>query len=95
MDLLLDLALRVNEGGWFMGTELGLQMCFDLDVQSAPEGGGLGKNGGGCSLGVAFGGPGVVSDAGAMAGFAVLGRWFHHRKVGGISRKMLELAYII
>eukprot|EP00978_Attheya_sp_CCMP212_P001246 scaffold2586_cov46-Attheya_sp.AAC.1 len=37
----------------------------------------------GCSLGVAFGGPGVVRDAGAMAGFVVLaGRWFHRRKVG-------------
>eukprot|EP00978_Attheya_sp_CCMP212_P002997 scaffold6131_cov72-Attheya_sp.AAC.3 len=44
MDLLLDLALRVIEGGWVMGTELGLWMCFNLDVQSA-EGGGLGNGG--------------------------------------------------
>eukprot|EP00978_Attheya_sp_CCMP212_P047284 scaffold421297_cov95-Attheya_sp.AAC.1 len=73
MDLLLDLALHIIEGGWVMGMELGLVwMCFDfLDVQLA-EGGGLGNGGG----------PGAVRDAGAMAGFAVLGRWFHHRKVG-------------
>eukprot|EP00978_Attheya_sp_CCMP212_P008297 scaffold19459_cov58-Attheya_sp.AAC.4 len=38
-----------------MGTQLGLRMCFDLDIQLA-EGGGLGN-----------GGPGVVGDAGAMA----------------------------
>eukprot|EP00978_Attheya_sp_CCMP212_P013447 scaffold33818_cov39-Attheya_sp.AAC.1 len=65
---------KVIEGGWVMS------MCFDWDVQSA-EGGGLG-NGGGCGLGVEFGGhAGVVSSAGTMAGFAVLGR-FHRRKVG-------------
>eukprot|EP00978_Attheya_sp_CCMP212_P000240 scaffold481_cov63-Attheya_sp.AAC.1 len=79
LDLILDLALRVIEGGWVMGTELSLQMCFDLDIQSA-EGGGLG-NGGGCGLGVAFSRPDAVSGAGAMAGFAVLGKWFHRRKV--------------
>jgi hypothetical protein len=44
MDFFLDLALCVIEGGWVMGTELGLQMCFDLDIQSA-EGGGLGNGG--------------------------------------------------
>eukprot|EP00978_Attheya_sp_CCMP212_P038166 scaffold186454_cov41-Attheya_sp.AAC.1 len=38
---------------------------------------------GGCSLGVAFSGPDVVGGAGAMAGFTVLGRWFHHRKEKG------------
>eukprot|EP00978_Attheya_sp_CCMP212_P043676 scaffold289204_cov71-Attheya_sp.AAC.3 len=42
MDLLLDLALHVIEGGWVMGTELNLRMCFDLDIQSA-EGDGLGN----------------------------------------------------
>jgi hypothetical protein len=36
----------------------------------------------GCGLGVAFGRPDVVGDASAMAGFAVLGRCFHHRNVG-------------
>eukprot|EP00978_Attheya_sp_CCMP212_P028197 scaffold96652_cov53-Attheya_sp.AAC.1 len=67
MDLLLDLALCIVEGEWVMGgTEVGLWMFFDLDIQPA-EGGGLGN-----------GGPGVVRDAGAMAGFVVLaGRWFH------------------
>jgi len=35
----------------------------------------------GCSLGVAFGRPGVVGNGGTMAGFAVLGRWFHRREV--------------
>jgi hypothetical protein len=45
MDLLLDLVfLRVVEGGWVMGTEVGLWMFFNLDVQSA-EGGGLGNGG--------------------------------------------------
>eukprot|EP00978_Attheya_sp_CCMP212_P040329 scaffold218920_cov39-Attheya_sp.AAC.1 len=44
MDLLLDLALRVIEGGLVMGTEVGLWMFFDLDVQSV-EGGGLGNGG--------------------------------------------------
>jgi hypothetical protein len=45
MDLLLDLALQVVEGGWVMGSmEVGLWMFFDLDVQSA-EGGGLGDGG--------------------------------------------------
>jgi hypothetical protein len=44
--------------------------CFGLDIR-------------GCILGVAFGGPGVVGNVGAMAGFVVLaGRCFHHRKVG-------------
>eukprot|EP00978_Attheya_sp_CCMP212_P044432 scaffold310286_cov30-Attheya_sp.AAC.1 len=42
LDFLLDLALRVVEGEWVMGTELSLWMCFDLDNQSA-EGGGLGN----------------------------------------------------
>jgi hypothetical protein len=36
----------------------------------------------GCGLGVAFSGPGAISNVGAMAGFVVLGRWFHRRKVG-------------
>eukprot|EP00978_Attheya_sp_CCMP212_P045927 scaffold366018_cov37-Attheya_sp.AAC.1 len=48
-------------------------MCFDLDIQSA-EGGGLGNGGR----------PDAVGGAGAMAGFAVLGRWFHRRK--GVER---------
>jgi hypothetical protein len=43
---------------------------------------GLGLDIRGCSLGVAFGGPGTVGDMGAMARFAVLGRWLHHRKLG-------------
>eukprot|EP00978_Attheya_sp_CCMP212_P022407 scaffold66870_cov61-Attheya_sp.AAC.1 len=58
-----------------MGTDLSLEICFNLDVQ-------LAEGGRGCGLGVAFGGPGVLGDAGAMAGFVLLGRWFHHRKVG-------------
>eukprot|EP00978_Attheya_sp_CCMP212_P036436 scaffold165164_cov57-Attheya_sp.AAC.1 len=45
LDLILDdLALRVVEGGWVMGTELSLRMCFDLYIQSA-EGCGLGNGG--------------------------------------------------
>eukprot|EP00978_Attheya_sp_CCMP212_P012312 scaffold30597_cov67-Attheya_sp.AAC.1 len=74
--------VSLKEDGLAMGTEVGLwTMCFNFDIQSA-EGGGLG-NGGGCILGVAFGGPGAVGDAGAVGGFVVIaGRWFHCRKVG-------------
>jgi hypothetical protein len=52
---------------------------------------GLDIRGGG--LGVSFGEPGAVGDAGTMSRWTcvVLGRWFHHGKVrreGGISRKV-------
>eukprot|EP00978_Attheya_sp_CCMP212_P005916 scaffold13199_cov62-Attheya_sp.AAC.8 len=67
------------ERGWVMGMEeLDLQMCFDLDVQLA-EGGGLGNGGR----------PGVVGNVGTMAGFAVLGWWFHHRKQYCISSNIV------
>jgi hypothetical protein len=42
MDLLLELALCVIEGGRVMGTDVSLWMFFYLDAQSV-EGGGLGS----------------------------------------------------
>eukprot|EP00978_Attheya_sp_CCMP212_P016718 scaffold44012_cov75-Attheya_sp.AAC.1 len=64
----LGVVLRVIEGGWGMGMELSLQMCFDFWTSNCQKGAGWVTE---------------VGDAGAMGGFAVLGRWFHHRqKVG-------------
>eukprot|EP00978_Attheya_sp_CCMP212_P011022 scaffold26915_cov71-Attheya_sp.AAC.5 len=75
-------AVSIRGGQSLVVLEGGLEVEGGSAIIGSLGCGGFVSRSSGCGLGVAFGGPGAVGDAGAMAGFAVLGRWFHFRKVG-------------